>query len=64
MNADCWRTACGRIGTEVSRREIGGQWEVLLIFADHGFPVKEWHELLTLSPELSRYEGARGGRSR
>lgn len=62
MNADCWRTPDGRIGTEVARREIEGRVEVLLVLPDHGFPAKEWRGVGELVREPSRYEGARGGR--
>lgn len=62
MNADCWRTPDGRIGTEVARREIEGCVEVLVVMSDHGFPVKQWHREGELVQETSRHEWARGGR--
>lgn len=60
-NADCWRTPDGRIGTEVARRERDGRVEVCLAIGED-WPRLDWYGFGELVPEVSRYEGARGGR--
>lgn len=62
MNADCWRTPDGRIGTEVARREIDGVMCVWVVMVGDGFPERAVYRLAELVPEVSRYEGARDGR--
>lgn len=62
MNADCWRTPDGRIGTEVDRRERDGRIEVRIITPAESWPQAEWIGVGELTPEPSRYEGAMGGR--
>lgn len=64
MNADVWKDEQGRIGTELRRTFEDGEEKVLLVSQDEGyaFPAIRWAPLSSLTPEVSRYEGARNGR--
>lgn len=41
MNADCWRTPDGRIGTEVARREKDGRIEARIVTPAESWPQAE-----------------------
>ena len=63
MNSDVWRTPQGQIGTEIERAATGrGDMVRLAIRDKDGFPIVVWFAEDSLTREVSRYEGARGGR--